>query len=144
MKNALGLNQFALPRCQSGGTRHISLFSRIDAWTHLVIAGNRNHRTQQVFDAEDEGFRLTWVLDRECGCLGGPRSFSESLRSVYEACPEQRAPWGGHGRQLITKRFSRSAAAENLSAVLVTASLVGPAPAERRNNAHAKRSASVK
>lgn len=61
MKHVLVLNQFALPRSESGGTRHIDLFGRIDGWVPLIVAGNRNHYSQKVFRTDDKRFRLAWV-----------------------------------------------------------------------------------
>lgn len=61
MKHVLVLNQFALPRSQSGGTRHVDLFSRVDGWSPLIVVGNRNHYSQKVFRTDDKRFRLAWV-----------------------------------------------------------------------------------
>lgn len=44
-KRVLVLNHFAVPRGQPGGTRHVELFSRLDGWTYLIIAGHLNHLT---------------------------------------------------------------------------------------------------
>ena len=43
------LNQFALPRSEGGGTRHVDLFGRLDAWEPLIVAANRNHATRHPF-----------------------------------------------------------------------------------------------
>src|SRR5450759_4967472 len=69
MKHVLVLNQFALPPSEAGGTRHIDLFSRVQGWTPLIIAGNRNHGTQEVFDTDDKRFRLTWLPPQHGGGL---------------------------------------------------------------------------
>lgn len=61
MKRVVILNQFALPRTEAGGTRHIDLFSRLEGWTSLIIAGNRNHYTQVRFTTDDQQMRLVSV-----------------------------------------------------------------------------------
>lgn len=45
----LVLNQFAKPRSQSGGTRHVELFGSLPRWSHIILAGGRNHLTQQAY-----------------------------------------------------------------------------------------------
>lgn len=67
MKHVVVLNQFALPRTESGGTRHIDLFGRLDGWTPLIMVGNRNHHTQQVFNTVDKRFRLIRVPGQQGG-----------------------------------------------------------------------------
>lgn len=57
----LVLNQYALPRERGGGTRHVDLFSRIRGWLPLIVAGSRDHYTQEVFHTDDARFRLVWV-----------------------------------------------------------------------------------
>jgi len=54
------LNQFALPREQGGGTRHIDLFGRLRNWSPMIIAGNRNHYSQATFVSRPP-FRLVRV-----------------------------------------------------------------------------------
>lgn len=58
MRRILVLNQFALPREQSGGTRHIDLFTRLKGWEPIIVAGNRNYTTQKPFRTTDARFRL--------------------------------------------------------------------------------------
>lgn len=56
-RHALVLNQYALPRSEPGGTRHVDLFSRLHpAWTSTIIAGNRNHYSQERYATADPGF----------------------------------------------------------------------------------------
>lgn len=55
------LNQFALPRSQGGGTRHTDLFSRLTPWRHVIVAGDRNHYTQDAYSVEDPTFHLVGV-----------------------------------------------------------------------------------
>ena len=52
----LVLNHFALPRSEGGGTRHVELFSRLSAWSHLIVAGNRNNNTQARFASDSPDF----------------------------------------------------------------------------------------
>ena len=52
----LVLNHFALPRSEGGGTRHVELFSRLAAWTHLIVAGNRNNNTQATYASSSPAF----------------------------------------------------------------------------------------
>jgi glycosyltransferase involved in cell wall biosynthesis len=61
MKHVLVLNQFALPRSQGGGTRHIDLFGRLDSWRPLIVAGCRNSSSQEAFSTDDRRFKLAWV-----------------------------------------------------------------------------------
>lgn len=61
MKHVLVLNQYALPRSQGGGTRHIDLFSRLPGWEPLIVAGGRNHYSQETFKTSDQRFRLVRV-----------------------------------------------------------------------------------
>ena len=61
MKHVVVLNQFALPRTEGGGTRHIDLFSRVEGWEPLIVAGNRNHYSQNTFSTEDRRFALATV-----------------------------------------------------------------------------------
>jgi len=58
------------------------------------------------------------IVDDECGRVAGPESLEECLRDVFAATAEQRARWGDRGREIVTERFSRSAAAQELAAVL--------------------------
>lgn len=61
MKNVLVLNQFALPRSESGGTRHVDLFSRLPGWSPRIVAGSRNYTTQETYKCKDERFTLLHV-----------------------------------------------------------------------------------
>ncbi|TWE12017.1 glycosyltransferase [Rudaeicoccus suwonensis] len=65
MKRVLVLNQFALPRDQSGGTRHIDLFGRVDGWTPTIVAGDHNYNTQLKYATDDARFRLLPVPSYE-------------------------------------------------------------------------------
>lgn len=71
MKNVLVLNQFALPRTEGGGTRHFDLFSRLTGWSPRIVAGNRNHYTQQVYSTDEPLFHL---VDLPAGSSGGGAS----------------------------------------------------------------------
>ena len=61
MKYVLVLNQYALPRTEGGGTRHIDLFSRLREWYPLIVASGRNHYSQATIRTKDEHFELAWV-----------------------------------------------------------------------------------
>lgn len=61
MKNVLVLNQFALPLDQGGGTRHAELFDQLEGWTARIMAGNRNHYSQERFTTLDDRFELVPV-----------------------------------------------------------------------------------
>lgn len=61
MRHVLVLNQFAVPRSQSGGTRHVDLFSRLDGWEPTLVAGHRNYSTQEAYVTDDERFRLVRI-----------------------------------------------------------------------------------
>ncbi len=61
MKHVVVVNQFALPRTEAGGTRHIDLFSRLEGWTPLIVAANRNHYSQMRYATDDPRFRLLRV-----------------------------------------------------------------------------------
>lgn len=71
MKKVLVLNQFALPRSEGGGTRHFDLFSRLPDWSPRIVAGNRNHYSQRVFETDEPIFRLVSLPE---GSSGGGRS----------------------------------------------------------------------
>lgn len=71
MKKVLVLNQFALPRSEGGGTRHYDLFSRLPDWSSRIVAGNRNHYSQKVFETSEPMFRLVSLPE---GSSGGGRS----------------------------------------------------------------------
>jgi glycosyltransferase involved in cell wall biosynthesis len=57
-RRVLVINQFALPRDQGGGTRHIDLFGRVPGWTARIIAADTNHYTQETFATSDRHFSL--------------------------------------------------------------------------------------
>ena len=50
------LNQFALPRSEGGGTRHVELFSRLRGWAFLIVAGNRHAYTRRRYEHGTPGF----------------------------------------------------------------------------------------
>jgi len=58
------------------------------------------------------------MVDGECGHLGGYDSLEKCLRSVYGSDKATREEWGSRGRQIVAERFSRSAAASRLTAIL--------------------------
>lgn len=69
MKHVLVVNQFALPRTEAGGTRHIDLFSRLPGWQPLIVAGDRNHYSQDRYRTDDARFRLLRVPGQHGGSL---------------------------------------------------------------------------
>jgi glycosyltransferase involved in cell wall biosynthesis len=69
-KYVVVINQFALPRSEGGGTRHVDLFSRLVDWTPLIIAGFRNHYTQERFRTTDRRFVLLPVPAHDGRSLG--------------------------------------------------------------------------
>lgn len=116
MKHVVVLNQFALPRTEGGGTRHIDLFSRVEGWQVLIIAGNRNHYSQQPFTTNEERFALVRVPRQAGGGasrLIGWLSFSfqaffiavtrRQLDLVYGSSPHLLAPLAG----LLAARLRR-------------------------------------
>lgn len=107
MKRVLVLNQFALPRDQSGGTRHIDLFGRAHGWSPIIIAGNRNHYSQQQFATADQRFHLVTVPTQSGGgaqrlrgwlrySLGALKwGLSNRPDAVYASSPHLLAPLVG-------------------------------------------------
>ncbi|MDQ1536874.1 MAG: hypothetical protein QOE58_1267 [Actinomycetota bacterium] len=61
MKYVLVLNQFAIPRSQGGGTRHVELFSRVNGWEPTIVASSRKHDSRTIFRTDDKRFKLAWV-----------------------------------------------------------------------------------
>jgi glycosyltransferase involved in cell wall biosynthesis len=58
------------------------------------------------------------MRDWECGRIGGPYELASCLRDVALADDGQRRRWGERGRQIVSERFSRTAAASALRDVL--------------------------
>lgn len=108
MKKVLVLNQFALPREQSGGTRHADLFGRLTDWQPQFVVGNRNYNTQEQYETADERFVLVPVpsysgasLVRMAGWgLYSAQAMVRGLASrrldlVYASTPNMLAPVAG-------------------------------------------------
>lgn len=89
-RHVVVLNQFALPISQGGGTRHVELFSRLEGWSHTIIAGNRNHYTQQEYASPDTSFRLVGVPSQKGGA--GARVAGWAAYSVKAFWRTVRAP----------------------------------------------------
>lgn len=60
-RQVLVLNQYAVPRSQGGGTRHVDLFGRLTGWEPTIVATSRNHATQASYKSDDPRFRLVWT-----------------------------------------------------------------------------------
>lgn len=109
MKNVLVLNQFALPRTEGGGTRHFDLFSRLESWSPRIVAGNRNHYTQQVYSTDEPLFHLVDLPAGSSGggvsrvrgwlryCVGAVRAGlgAKNLDLVYASTPHLLSPVAG-------------------------------------------------
>ncbi|REF36113.1 glycosyltransferase family 4 protein [Thermasporomyces composti] len=65
LRHVLVLNQFALPRTEGGGTRHVELFGRLRGWTSLIVAGNRNNYTRRKYHHRAPGFVTVPVTSYE-------------------------------------------------------------------------------
>ena len=115
MRHVIVINQFALPRTEGGGTRHADLFSRVQGWRTTILAGNRNHYTQDRFRTRDPYFRLVRVPRQSGGAVArllGWVAFSlqacvVALRSpadlVYGSSPQPFAALAG----LVAARLRR-------------------------------------
>jgi glycosyltransferase involved in cell wall biosynthesis len=68
--------------------------------------------------------------DNECGRLGESQELTTCLIGVLNASESQREEWSARGRQIVHDRFSRTAAAIRLRAVLDAAAGTGPAGGE--------------
>lgn len=110
------LNQFALPRTEGGGTRHVDLFGRLKSWTPILVAGSRNHGSQARIETLDRRFRLVWVPPHNRGAVGrvagwviyGIQAFAVTvsrrrLDVVYGSSPHLLAPLAG----LLAARLRR-------------------------------------
>lgn len=80
MKHVVVFNQFALPSTEGGGTRHIDLFGRLRGWSTTILAGNRNHYSQQRFGTHDPRFWLVKVPRQRGSAI--PRLFSWVAYSI--------------------------------------------------------------
>lgn len=63
--SVLVLNQFAKPRSETGGTRHVELFERLRGWRFRIIAGDRDLYTCRSFSTEEAGFTTVRVSHYE-------------------------------------------------------------------------------
>lgn len=55
------VNQFALPRGESGGTRHVDLYGSLEGWDAIFIAGDINHSSSTRFTSDDRRFKLVGI-----------------------------------------------------------------------------------
>jgi len=108
MRHVVVLNQFALPRTQAGGTRHVDLFGRINGWEPTIVAGNRNHYTQKTFETSDARFKLVTIPSQDGGAADRVRGWivysirafwfvvtRHSVDVVYGSTPHLLAPLAG-------------------------------------------------
>lgn len=118
MKRVLVLNQYALPRTEGGGTRHIDLFGRLSGWQPLIVAAGRNHYSQGRFTTADPCFRLVSVprykgngIVRMLGwCVFAVKAVAIGLTRrrvdvVYASTPHPLAPVAG----VLISRLRRTA-----------------------------------
>lgn len=108
VQKVLVLNQYALPRSQGGGTRHVDLFGRLSGWQPVIVAASRNHATQERFTTRDHRFVLVHVPSYDSN--GARRVFgwfvyliksvtigmmSRDLDVVYASTPHLLTPLAG-------------------------------------------------
>lgn len=116
LRHVVVLNQFALPRTEGGGTRHVDLFGRLQSWAPILVAGDRNHGNQARVRTDDRRFRLVWVPPhnrRAAGRVAGWALFAiqafavtvtrRKLDLVYGSSPHLLAPLAG----LLAARLRR-------------------------------------
>jgi glycosyltransferase involved in cell wall biosynthesis len=72
-----------------------------------------------VVSNAQEGLRGV-MGDNECGRLGGADDLVSCLRDVAAAGEDQRQRWGERGRQIVSERYSRTAAASALLELLTS------------------------
>lgn len=61
LRQVIVFNQFALPRSQPGGTRHVDLFAKLDRWDYRIFAGDRNYSNQAKFASDETKLDLVAV-----------------------------------------------------------------------------------
>lgn len=103
------LNQYAVPRSQGGGTRHVDLFGRLTHWAPTIIATSRSHATQEVYTTDDKRFILVptpgydkngvsrvlgWAVYAACAVVVGLRR--RRLDLVYASSPQLLAAAAGY------------------------------------------------
>lgn len=107
-RHVVVLNQFALPLSQGGGTRHSEIFSRLEGWSHKIIAGNRNHYTQEKYTSSNSSFGLVRVPSQSGGAAArmagwiaySAQAFWQTVRApqvdvVYASTPHPLTPLAG-------------------------------------------------
>lgn len=60
-RTVLVIHQYALPRSESGGTRHVELFEKLVGWKAIFFCGGRNYSTQERIVSKDSRFILVPV-----------------------------------------------------------------------------------
>lgn len=61
LRQVIIFNQFALPRSQPGGTRHVELFTKLQHWDYRIFAGDRNYSNQTRFGSDEANLDLLAV-----------------------------------------------------------------------------------
>lgn len=114
-QRVLVLNQFALPMSRGGGTRHVELFGKLDAWDAMVVAGDKHYfdqepvaeegilRTVRVtrYEGNGVGRVINWCSYSVGALLAGVRHRRTSI--VYGSSPHLGAALAG----LIVARLKR-------------------------------------
>ena len=62
MRRVIVLNHFAAPRGAPGGTRHVELFARLEAWDAVILSSRVNYFTRRATRLDDELYRTVPVL----------------------------------------------------------------------------------
>lgn len=114
-RRVLVLNHFAVPRGQAGGTRHMELFTRLEGWQFLIVAGALNPLTGETQPAEpgflpvrvspyrSNGWRrvLNWISYSASAFL---RSVTERrIDLVYASSPHLLAALAGWGVAVVRR-----------------------------------------
>jgi len=117
MKHVIVLNQSAVPRTESAGTRHIDFFGRLVDWEPLIVAENRHHGSQRRIHTHHRRFRLVWVPKHHGGRIArilgwviyAIEAFAitvtrRNVDVVYGSSPQLLAPLAG----LVAARLRRA------------------------------------
>lgn len=104
-RRVLVLNHYAPRRGEAGGSRHVEFFSRLERWSHLIIASDLNHYTGARVKVREPEYRtvhvpryaangprriLNWVAYSVGATVAGLRSGSVDV--VYGSSPHLLTP----------------------------------------------------